>query len=332
MKIESPLSNISDVLRQIKASSELYKSTLESNEAATRAVLIDPVLKAFGWDIANADMVEMEKTAALNRADYVLNDENGYTKIVVEAKTLNKNLIHPEIERALGNYSFAFKPDDIFLTDGIVWRHYRDYRPGYTDPVRVVNLANDKPIDSAAYLVQWLDAAQYWSEKQTVDALAQQVEQLQSAVSTLQQELARLTAPTSSQSVSHSVPVLSTPHFSFTLLSALDTNGQKPTQLKLPDGAIVRISAWKDILRECCKFAMRTNASIPIPFRDRADRKVFLINIVKPVGVSYVEEEYNGRPVFIYLNYDAANCVRNAMHALSQVPAKSKTVEAGVAF
>jgi predicted type IV restriction endonuclease len=59
MRIQSPLSNLSDVLIQIKDSATRYQTTLKKNEAATRAVLVDPVLRTLGWDTANTYMVEV---------------------------------------------------------------------------------------------------------------------------------------------------------------------------------------------------------------------------------------------------------------------------------
>ena len=72
MRIPSPLSDLSDVLSQIKESAIRYEATLKKNEAATRAVLIDPVLRALGWDTADTDMVEVEKTLDQPRVDYAL--------------------------------------------------------------------------------------------------------------------------------------------------------------------------------------------------------------------------------------------------------------------
>ena len=61
MTIQSPLSSLSDILDQVKDSAALYGDTLRGSEAATRAALIDPILRSLGWDTANADMVEVEK-------------------------------------------------------------------------------------------------------------------------------------------------------------------------------------------------------------------------------------------------------------------------------
>lgn len=96
---------------------------------------------------------------------------------------------------------------------------------------------------------------------------------------------------------------------------------KKPSHFRLPDGSILKIKAWKDILRESCKFTLSQNLSIPIPYPDRADRKVSLFNYVKPPkGISYVTEEYNGKTLYIYVNYDSYNCVENSIYILKQVP------------
>ena len=339
MRIQSPLSNLSEVLRQVNASAKLYQATLASNEAATRAVLIDPILRALGWDTANTSMVEVEKTLGKSRVDYALYDSNSNVRIIIEAKPFNANLSQPDIILSLVQYAFTFKLQDIFLTDGIVWHHYTNFQPGNVGTNKVLDFAHDDPVECAAYLVQALDAAKHWAEQQTIDTLAQQIAQLESTVATLQRDLVQLqqslTLPAAPK------PILPVP------LPKLDTNTgtliplnqvvpsaqRKPTRLRLPDGTILKIEKWKDILRECCKFALDSNPSIPIPLPDRAGKKVSLFHTLKPpLGISYLTEQYNGQTIFIYVNYDANNCIANAIHVLKQVPASLLVAEPAVSF
>lgn len=340
MRVQSPLSNLSDTLRQIITSAKLYQSTLKKNEAATRAVLVDPVLRALGWDTANTYMVEVEKTLGQARADYALYDSNAAVKIIVEAKALGENLNQPSIVMSLVNYAFTFKLQDIFLTDGIIWQHFTNFQPGNVVANKILDLAHDNPIESAAYLVQWLDAAKFWPEEQTIDTLAQQITQLENTVATLQKDVARLqnvqqqpipSTPTTAPVTTNTNPIGTT---SFIELAKVDTiTGQKPTQLRLPDGTVVPITKWRDILRECCKFALAHNPAIPLPLPDKSGRKVSLLNTVKPAtGLAYVTEQYNGQQVFIYVNYDANNCVANALHILKQVPPSQQAMKPAVAF
>jgi len=120
MQFKSPLSNLSEVLVQIQESANLYRETLKKNESATRAVLIDPILRALGWDTANTNMVEVEKTMDNVRADYALYDSNAIPRIIVEAKALGTNLEQKQLVMTLVSYAFSFGLTDVFLTDGLV--------------------------------------------------------------------------------------------------------------------------------------------------------------------------------------------------------------------
>lgn len=108
MRFQSPLSNLCDVLIQIQESANQYRSTLAKNEAATRAVLVDPRLRSLGWDTANTNMVEVEKTLDEVRADYALYDSNSIPKIIVEAKSLGTDLNQEKLVKKLVNYAFGF--------------------------------------------------------------------------------------------------------------------------------------------------------------------------------------------------------------------------------
>jgi len=121
-------------------------------------------------------------------------------------------------------------------------------------------------------------------------------------------------------------------NLNFVDLGALsDITGKKPTHLRLSDNTVLMVKSWKDILRECCKFILATNPSISLPFPDRAGKKVSLLSLTKPpAGISYVTEQYNGQIVYIYVNYDAGNCIANAIHILKQITVSQSGVSTAV--
>jgi predicted type IV restriction endonuclease len=340
MRIQSPLSNLSDVLTQIKESATRYQTTLKKNEAATRAVLIDPVLRALGWDTANTYMVEVEKTLDQARVDYALYDNNATVRVIIEAKSLGTNLAQPGFIMSLVNYAFTFQLQDIFLTDGIIWQHFTNFQPGNVRVERILDMANDNPVECAAYLVQRLDAAKFWPEEQTIDRLAQQVTQLESIVATLQQEIDRLKiGMTPTSDTTRVMPIMEDNRKEATRINYVelelltDITGKRPRHFRLPDGTEITVKRWKDVLRESCKFALISNPKISIPFPDRSGKKVSLFSNVKPAtGISYVTEEYNGQTIFIYVNYDANNCISNAIYILNQVPNRSFKTKAAVSI
>lgn len=325
MRYQSPLGNLRDVLIQIQESADLYKTTLSKNEAATRTVLIDPVLRALGWNTANTNMVEVEKTMDSVRADYALYDINQIPQIIIEAKSLGTDLDQKKLIMALVNYAFNFGLEDIFLTDGLVWEHFDKFLPGKVEPTRVINIAKDDIVDCAAYFVQHLDAAKYWPIEQSIDVLSQRIEELENTVTLLQKTInEHINKPPIDYNDKYGNSELS----NFVLLSELDdTTGKKPIQYQLPDGRIIDIKNWRDILRESCHFVLDNNNEISIPFPDRVGKKVSLFSYEKPPkGIGFVTREYKGKTIYFYLNYDSNNCIANSIYIIKFAP-KSKLTQ-----
>lgn len=184
------------------------------------------------------------------------------------------------------------------------------------------------PVDCAAYLVQHLDAAKYWPIEQTIDVLSQRIEELESSVATLQKSIVSLSNQAvgiqsnvpSAPSVRQEDSQLPQEELEFIPLDQLDgITGTKPTHYRLPDGTIVRVKTWKDVLRESCQYVLKHNSSLRIPLPDRVGKKVSLISYDKPAkGLAFFTDEYNGETVYVYVNYDSKNCVANAMYIFEQ--------------
>lgn len=336
MKIRSPLANLTLSLEQVLASANLNLDTLQSNEAATRAVLIDPVLRSLGWNTSNPTMVEVEKTFLQARVDYALYDINGDVKVIIEAKKLGANLNNQSTLLSLVNYAFTSGVKDIFLTDGLVWHHFKGFEPGKLAPSEILDLRENVLVEISAYLVQRLDAARYWPEEKDVDELSQQLNQIESKVANLEKEIERLKASKTEIQVKTSKEdkLSDTTQEEFIPLEEIGkVTGTSPSRLRLPDNTLLSVNYWSDILRECCKYAMENNPNIPLPLPDRSGKKVKLFDVVRPPKeISYVEVEYQGRSVFIYTNYDSNNCVSNSIHALNQVPEEKIHVPAAIVY
>ena len=357
MAIESPLSNLCVILTQIKDSAALYQTTLVKNEAATRAVLVDPVLRALGWDTANTYMVEVEKQQSGVRLDYALYDNNNDVKVIVEAKSLGADLTKMDNVKQLMNYAMTFTPQGvshpgIFFTDGEIWHHFTNLMPGNLSPTATFSISKDDPTECAAYFVQHLDAAKFWPQGDTVDKLAQQVFQLTSDLSTVRQELTALrvqimvlgqTKPPAPQTKvrraagkSATPPITPTtaPNRFMRLIQPINFTKTKPSRLKLPSGEIVEITFWREVLTECCKFALVANPNVPVPLPDKSGRKTALLSWLPPAipSVSHIQETYQGKTLYIYTNYSANIAVANALHILSFVADDQKPNEAEVEY
>jgi len=323
MRIQSPLSNLRDVLIQVReaAKTQQNQKTLQSNEDATRAALIDPVLHALGWRTAEVSMVEVEKTMTFARtnvrADYALLDSNQDVQVIVEAKKLAENL--QPYWTSMVPYAAAFGVNSVFLSDGLAWHHFE---------MQNVNMAQIKPTiyditkddlgQIAAYLVHHLDAANYWSEEQGPDALLLDVEQLRNDVADLKQQLAALSGK-------GNLPPIVSPLKWVPLDKVKTATNTRPTSLRRPDDQEVQVRYWKDVLRECCKYALDVNPALTIPYADKAGQKVKLIDTVPPSSnLSSVSVVHQGRTLYIYTNYDAATSIANALHILNDPTVASK--------
>ena len=106
-----------------------YEVILSDNESMTRYVLIDPLLRALGWDLSDPDIVRTEDTVHGTRSDYVLMDV-----MVIEAKKLHESLDdqEPKLRKYMKNQDVRYGA----LTDGCVWQIYDAKKSVNTTPVR----------------------------------------------------------------------------------------------------------------------------------------------------------------------------------------------------
>ncbi|MBN1317520.1 MAG: hypothetical protein JXA42_18705 [Anaerolineales bacterium] len=310
MEVKSPIANFIEVLKQVNQTAQTYGAKLRVNESATRAALIDPILKALGWDPTNPEMIEFEKSYIDTRVDYALLDNNGKVSAIVEAKALGGNLSDPKITTKLLSYGFTYGIQEIVLTDGVIWQHFSQSTPGHVIP-ESVDISKDHLITCADYFIKKLDAARFW---------------MAGAPS------APSPAPAVVANPVVSIVAVPTPKADdFVPLDSLkaDLHGKpSPKWLRLPDGNIIPIHYWRDILVECVKFVLGENLSIPVPLPDKAGKKISLLSHDKSDRkVTQVEMTYGGKTVHVHLNYDTNNCVANAIYILGYLP-KGKTWQA----
>ena len=310
MSIKSPLSDINEVIRQIIASANQYQDFLRKNEAATRAVLIDPVLRALGWDIANPYMVEVERSFNNTRVDYALLDFNSDVKVIIEAKPLGSDIENKKQMLQIISYALTYGIKDVVISNGIRWIHYSGFSSENIDPAKVIDLLEEDLVSSSAYMVQKFDAARYWPEEEDIESLTQQIAQLNNELINVQQEIDQLYAKFEDKS---NIPVDKEINDFIDIDSLPNLTGKKPSLLRLPSGQKIKVNSWKNILVEACKFTMKNNQSLDLPIKDFRGKSINLIGLARPrKGLSFVEVQYKEKNVFIYTNYDSNNCVLNA--------------------
>ena len=71
---------------------EQHRAHVSKNEIRTRNILVDPVLRALGWDVSVLEDVEVEHGAGQQRVDYALLGAERKPLVLIEAKKLDESL------------------------------------------------------------------------------------------------------------------------------------------------------------------------------------------------------------------------------------------------
>ena len=133
-----PLLNLLETLKRRMAT---YHQVLQQNETRTRTALIDPLLTALGWDVADPGLVTLEYTAGQGRADYALNgsESDAIPTAMVEAKQLNHPLNDDERVQIL-SYANARGIRYAAVTDDNIWELYEVFKYTSLEDRRLLNV------------------------------------------------------------------------------------------------------------------------------------------------------------------------------------------------
>ena len=105
---------------------EETRDYIRGKEARTRVSLIDPMLRALGWSVADPSQVRLEFECGDNRLDYVLMGEDGTPLAGIEAKRLDEMLggVIGKLKADSLALQNRFGAEYYILTDGNLWRLY----------------------------------------------------------------------------------------------------------------------------------------------------------------------------------------------------------------
>ncbi len=147
---------VSETIGKVVANAEKLKANGVGNEANTRALLIDPMLSALGWDPSDLDQVEREvKVFEGTFLDYALKVD-GAARLYVEAKGVSENLDDKKFIAQTINYANNDGVVWCVLTNGLRYRVYKTNEPETMDRKLLfeVELANGAapPADKANLL------------------------------------------------------------------------------------------------------------------------------------------------------------------------------------
>ena len=155
-----PLDDLFTLIHELRERIDAHGAALRQSEALTRYALIDPLLRALGWNTADPALVVPEYRSGSGSADYALLD-NGKPLMMVEAKKLDtplRDVVGQGIQYCLIQGTAHFS-----VTDGRRWEIYETHRPVPIDDKRIASfdLKEQDPAEAALHaLALWRPGVQ----------------------------------------------------------------------------------------------------------------------------------------------------------------------------
>jgi hypothetical protein len=272
-----------DTIERVRERIKKYENQLKQNEMLTRYVLVDPILRALGWDTENPDQVIPEPITETGRPDYALM-HNCDILIMVEVKSLKSNL---EKARDDGfKYCWKNKVPFYIITDGDIWELY-DLREMGGKEIFRVRLSTDSPGDIARHLLAiWYPAMPVLkpAPKSVVDTHRYTEEHKQ------------MSSPGQLLSLEK-------------LSNEMKSKQEPPKYIQFPDEEPKEINSWRNLLVEVAKWALP---------KLQEENKLPLGRLIHKGKMRRYRYEKLDGGWKVSTNFNSKNCVRNAIRILKE--------------
>lgn len=220
------LEDLQNAVDALKKRIRDHREYIQDYESRTRVALIDPMLQALGWNVADPSLVEIEPRTVNGWADYALLGTNGKPILYVEAKKLGqRDTPIGQIIQYAGEENYRNQANITYCiyTNGDIWEII-DVRQ--QSGVARVSLATDDTADCALKLLSLWRAS-------LVDG------RLRTAIPPVVVDEPEPT-PT---------PKPTPPQEWVALNGGFDPNGKPaPKSLRLPNGQEININSWRALI------------------------------------------------------------------------------------
>ena len=156
MQEDNLLEPLVSTIRTTRNVIEQHRAHVSKNEIRTRNILIDPVLRALGWDVSVLEDVEVEYGAGKQRVDYALLGEGRKPLVLIEAKKLDEELNSKRTQML--TYCTEIGVRYGVLTDGNCWDLYDLWQEASMDERRILQViigSRQPAIAAQMLLILW---------------------------------------------------------------------------------------------------------------------------------------------------------------------------------
>ena len=298
------LDDLVGCIEVLKERMQSYRTDLAENEIRTRVALIDPLLRALGWDVSDPTVVMPEYKIDNKPVDYALFRPDGKPAAALEAKKLGESLGSHRMQML--NYANMSGIEYAGLTDGNHWELYKVFQPGRLEERRVLEVSiADAPAHACALqlLLLWRPNL---SSGQPVAANTPVVENHQLAPTPTQVEQASTSSPAASNWVA---------------LSAYDppSGTPSPTAIRFWDGSERSLTHWRELLISVVEklYAQGRLTVKDVPMWRGSQRYRVHSVPVHPTGRRFeAPKAVTGTPLFVNAHLSAANVRRETRRLL----------------
>ena len=309
----------------VKSRIELHQSSLRQSEALTRYSLIDPLLRALGWDTADPALVTPEYDVGGKRADYALLEGNQVV-VFLEAKRLDENLAGHRSQVAAYASELGIKYPA--LTNGSEWEVYDNSKLVPIDQRRIltVSIANSPTAATALQLLLlWRPNL---ASGQPVAANEPIVAALEGATPVKAVRETQPPVPSTPSVRPNSVPNYqpnpssSTVTLDWERLSDLvvNTGDLHPTAIRFPAGEEYSVQRWYDLVHHTAAWLwskrLLTDSNIPVA----SSKRRYIVNTqdMHPRGNPFNHPvSIGGTPLILESNISSKASASNAKTLLN---------------
>ena len=321
-----------DAIKLVRDNIAKHARTLSTNEALTRYALVDPILRALGWDTEDPEIVVPEYSTPTGTPDYVL-FWNGKEYIAVEVKSLGKNLTS-----ALANgfrYCWSNRIPFYLITDGNLWELHEVLTPGGR---KIFELQiNGSSHDSTYHIIHDLIILHrllmpiplsFTSRTSPASSPPSSASAVGSTTSSPNALLPPTTPPSppsptlppaSITPTSSSAPAPGHPGAKSISLHDLVAsashikNSPPPSNMTCPDGTRIPLSTWKSILVETIKY-LDKHGMLPAPpyhYRGNSGSPLYVLGTSVKIRDPEVVQTSYGR-IQVTIGWNSENLVKRA--------------------
>ena len=309
------LGPLTDALDLVRNRIREFEREFTNNEQQTRLSLVDPVLKALGWNPQDPSIVRVEYPVRQrnrnnkNKVDYALFASNQEPIAFIEAKSLGTDLAPTQLQ--LLEYAVGKSVPYLIATDGANWTVYKweQHSAGMNSPKLLEVSIPDRSLTVTAVKLLALWRGLLTSES-SIDRIALALDTLETAPGG-GEERTEPERETRERSLQGNDGELS--DTTFALSNPPDIIGRSPAKLVLADGTTERINTWSSLLKEIVQWLLTTNQlNVDIPWRENPNSKR---NVLQATPIynrkgSIIKQQTEIEPgLFLLTNHNAqGNC------------------------